>query len=124
MITLFSLPNLATKKVNQDQFKTFKAARLFASSFDVPKGIRKAGKELYRDWCIQPDTDHCFLSLTEAVNGALRSNTDNPPHLIYGMVAEFDKSKLRDDDIAEIDCKYAQPNFVCRSFSGYARLFW
>lgn len=96
-----------------------------------------ASKEDYRKWCVDPATDHCFITLVEPVNQKVRCNghtRDNPPKWMHGYIADFDSPKLvgrpTDELISEALLAAANrqasslPNWICRTYSGKARLIW
>lgn len=94
-----------------------------------------SSKEDFRRWCVDPTTDHAFISLVEPVNAKVRcNNTDNTPKRIHGYIADYDSPKLvgrpTKELISEVllACQTRQslhpPNWICRTYSGKARLIW
>lgn len=97
-------------------------------------------KEDFRKWCVAPATDHAFITLVEPVNPKVRCsdpndpNSGNPPKKMHGFIADFDSPKLVGRPTAELISEVllasnmrqaAQPpNWICRTWSGKARLIW
>tara|TARA_X000001382_G_scaffold31666_1_gene20574 strand:- start:1450 stop:3624 length:2175 start_codon:yes stop_codon:yes gene_type:complete len=83
-------------------------------------------KASYRDWCGETSTDHVFYTTVEGDTPALRISKDNPPHAIWGMVADYDAPVDWDniDTLIQHECKGHMPTWRSKTFSGYLRLVW
>ena len=104
--------------------KTTKADDLSKLPTKKPKFKSKAD---YREWCADPKTNHVFYSTVEGRAPSKRIGGDNPPHKIYGIVADYDapvewgsfKTKL------EASCSGTmKPTWSSKTYSGYLRLVW
>lgn len=83
-------------------------------------------KDEFRKWCQLPTTNHFFYSLYEGLNPGQRVNHDNPPHLMHGVIADYDSLVLPADwpAIASRCAPDFQPAWGSKTFSGNARLVW
>ena len=103
--------------------KTVKCADLSKLNKKKPTFSTK-GK--FREWCADPNTDHCFYSTVIGDNPSQRVTTDNPVNAIWGIVADYDAPV----DFAIIDkllatqCKGTMPTWRSKTESGYLRLVW
>jgi hypothetical protein len=86
-----------------------------------------ANKGLYRAWCADERTDHCFYSMAEGDNKHERVSDENPVNRIYGFVADYDAPL----DWANVDVLLAargdidrMPTWRTKTHSGYIRLVW
>ena len=84
-----------------------------------------ADKASYREWCGEPTTDHVFYSLAEGSTPSERVTSQNPVHLVYGVVADYDAPVewAALDLILRTSCT-AEPAWISRTFSDYVRLVW
>lgn len=95
----------------------------------IPAGLTK---EQFREWSANTSTNHVFYAPVVGVNSGLRISHDNPVALRHGFVADYDSDllvPLSDQDlIAMVDAsllkKGIRPGWLCRTFSGKARLVW
>jgi len=103
--------------------KTIKCADLSKLNKKKPTFSTK-GK--FREWCADPNTDHCFYSTTIGDNPSLRITTDNPVNAICGIVADYDAAVdfTIIDKLLATQCKGAMPTWRSKTQSGYLRLVW
>ena len=83
-------------------------------------------KAAYRDWCGEPTTDHVFYSTIEGRTPSKRVSNDNPPRMIYGVVADYDAPvnwASIDDDLA-VKFNSNKPTWRSKTQSGFLRLVW
>ena len=86
-----------------------------------------ATKALYREWCAEANTNHCFYSLAEGDNPAARVSEDNPVNKVYGFVADYDAPLDHDTLLETLRARghgAPLPTWTTRTHSGYARLIW
>lgn len=80
----------------------------------------------YRQWCADIKTDHVFYSCVEGSTPSKRVSNDNPPHKVFGVVADYDASI----DWTKVDSDLAArggtnlPTWKSKTQSGYLRLIW
>ena len=83
-------------------------------------------KAKFRAWCADKNTDHCFYSTVIGDTPSLRVSSSNPPHTVWGVVADYDApidfSII--DKILATQCKSAMPTWRSKTQSGYLRLVW
>lgn len=126
MSNFFSVKNLSSRNLERLPGDPW-AASIIPPSFPT--------KEAFRRWCVDPSTNHAFISLVEPVNPLVRcNNTDNPAKWMRGYIADFDSPKLVGRPTSELvsdilfSCNQRRvlqpPNWICRTFSGKARLIW
>ena len=114
---------------------TFKAIKNLSATatfdFDIPfenAPVRPAfdTKDQYRHWCLQPDTDHIFVSPFVGLTPTLRVAQSNKPLSMVGFIADYD-SVFAGDPIAQIvaniDPAY-RPAFISSTFSGGLRAWF
>ena len=117
--TVFSQPNLITSRI----------AKVLSTEAAAVGQARPAfpDKDLFRDWCKNPATDHSFISMVEGINPHLRVSTRNMPARIHGLIADYDARDLEEGDIqaalAELPADY-KPTAWNRSFSGGLHVIW
>lgn len=82
-------------------------------------------KSAWRQWCADPNTEHCFFSCCEGVAPGSRINDDNPVYSVSGLVADFD-AFLDMNQLDKFKKKVSEfgPNWVCQTFSENARFGW
>tara|TARA_R110002020_G_scaffold14699_2_gene52240 strand:+ start:44757 stop:46931 length:2175 start_codon:yes stop_codon:yes gene_type:complete len=85
-----------------------------------------ASKAAYRDWCGETTTDHVFYSAVEARTPSKRISNDNPPRMIYGVVADYDSpvNWASIDDDLDIKFSSNKPTWRSKTQSGFLRLVW
>lgn len=93
-----------------------------------------ATKQDFRDWCNQPQTDHCFVTLVEGSNAYRRVSSSNPPRLLHGLIADYDSDKLISLSSEEVLARIvaastkhqalALPTWMTRTYSNKVRLIW
>lgn len=94
------------------------------SEIKVGEKPKFATKALYREWCANAKTDHCFYSLSEGLTPTSRIEGENKVGKMYGIVLDFDAPP----DWADLDhqitvkCPKAMPTWRSRTQSGYVRL--
>ena len=95
------------------------------SSLNKKKPVFK-DKAKYRAWCADKQTDHCFYSTVIGDTPSLRISKNNPPHKIWGIVADYDAPVDFSiiDKILATQCKSALPTWRSKTQSGYLRLVW
>ena len=83
-------------------------------------------KAKYRAWCADKNTDHCFYSTVIGDTPSLRITKNNPPHMIWGVVADYDAPVdfTIIDKVLATQCKSAMPTWRSETQSGYLRLVW
>ena len=108
---LASIANLSSTIVtpwDPDQNTTPDAALKFPS------------KDLYREWCVDKETRHVFLSTSFGIQQGLRANkSGNELAKLGSIVAEYDASGIPDFSISPFP-----PNFFNRTVSGNLRVWW
>jgi energy-coupling factor transporter ATP-binding protein EcfA2 len=85
-----------------------------------------SSKAAYRDWCGDPSTAHVFYSAVEGRTPSKRVSNDNPPRMIYGVVADYDSAinwASIDDDLS-VKFSTNKPTWRSRTQSGFLRLVW
>lgn len=100
-----------------------------AAPVGVPAGLTK---ELFRAWCEDLTTDHVFYAPVVGINPGMRITNDNPVARRFGFVADYDSDSLvplTDQEIIDLvdvglKKKGIRPQWLCRTFSGKARLVW
>ena len=113
----FCLPNNSSQTLvaNQEPWKNTIPLPQFAT------------KELYREYCKRPDTDHLFFNFTEGENSTLRVGHGNEPFRIFGVVADYDTPNMTAVEVAE-GLKRVPANFPVfahnQTFSGGRRMIW
>ena len=126
-MNLFILPNLSATNVAEFVLKPGECPTF--------ERLKFPSKELYREWCIHPDTEHSFICLKQGVAPGMRISQDNPPAWIYGLVAEYDHlgAVFCDPDVGkeeeqaafkDLEARNYPPNYVSRTYSNNARLYW
>ena len=83
-------------------------------------------KAAYRQWCADAKTDHVFYSLAEGRAPSKRVSNDNPVHMLYGIVADYDAPvdwTSLDVDV-HAKCAQSMPTWRSRTQSNYLRLVW
>ena len=74
----------------------------------------------------KPDVDHCFYSGLEGLIAASRIDSkNNPAVFLHWLVADYDgeiNQNMRDTVLER--CVDFKPQYICRTFSGGARLLW
>ncbi|QHI70484.1 primase-helicase family protein [Tichowtungia aerotolerans] len=74
----------------------------------------------------KPDVDHCFYSGLEGLVAASRIDSkNNPAVFLHWLVADYDgqiDQHMRDTVLER--CGDFKPQYICRTFSGGARLLW
>lgn len=91
----------------------------------MPDGA-KVSKEARIAWMEDERTLHEFHSFVVAVDPTSRVTAQNPPRLIYGIVADFDAPNSR-GEIAQgvLRCGDMPPNYICFSLTpGHCRFYW
>ena len=85
-----------------------------------------ATKQLYREWCAKPDTDHVFYNTIEGDSPNERVSADNPPNAVWGAVGDYDATVDWDvvDKLIKAQCKDCMPTWRSKTQSGYIRLVW
>jgi len=86
-----------------------------------------ANKGLYREWCADENTNHCFYTLAEGDNKFERVGDENPVNRIHGFVADYDAPLdwSTVDDLITARCDPdKKPTWRSRTHSGYIRLVW
>ena len=84
-------------------------------------------KALYRDWCSNINTKHVFYSCAEGRTPSKRITSDNPVHIVYGIVADYDAPVKWDTFRANLGtaCNSSPlPTWSSRTQSDYLRLVW
>ena len=84
-------------------------------------------KALYRDWCSNINTKHVFYSCVEGRTPSKRITSDNPVHIVYGIVADYDAPVKWDTFQANLGtaCNSSPlPTWSSRTQSDYLRLVW
>ena len=78
----------------------------------------------YRDWCVDPSTDHCFYSTVEGDNPSARVTAENPPNTISGVVGDYDAPVdwANVVNLLKAQCKEYTPTWISRTQSGYIRV--
>ena len=74
----------------------------------------------------KPDVDHCFYSGLEGLIQSVRIDTkNNPAVFLHWLVADYDGQidQHMKDTVLE-RCGDFKPQYICRTFSGGARLLW
>jgi hypothetical protein len=102
------------------------------SSFDDPTTVPHnvptfANKGQFREWCADPNTDHCFYTLNEGDNKFERVGEENPVNRIYGFTADYDAPLdwTNVENIIKIRCEADKiPTWYSKTNSGYIRLVW
>lgn len=95
----------------------------------IPSGL---DKKAFREWCVNPSTDHVFFSAAEGVNQNVRANTQNPAYRLHGFVGDYDSDHLVGMTDAEVLAEIKKrtggkgiaPNHMSRTFSNKVRLVW
>jgi hypothetical protein len=113
----------ARNLVSQQLFKGDPAA--FVVTESITDAI-KFEKEKRQAWYMNPLTQHCFYTLIEPLNPNLRcSKENNPPHAIWGFIADYDTLKLPKERILEaIERMPIKPARLEKSLGGNWRLVW
>ena len=74
----------------------------------------------------KPDVEHCFYSGLEGLIAASRIDSkNNPAVFLHWLVADYDgqiDQNMRDTVLER--CGDFKPQYICRTFSGGARLLW
>ena len=74
----------------------------------------------------KPDVDHCFYSGLEGLIQSVRIDTNNNPAVfLHWLVADYDgqiDQNMKDTVLER--CGDFKPQYICRTFSGGARLLW
>ncbi|QHI68472.1 primase-helicase family protein [Tichowtungia aerotolerans] len=74
----------------------------------------------------KPDVEHCFYSGLEGLIAASRIDSkNNPAVFLHWLVADYDgdiNQNMRDTVLER--CGDFKPQYICRTFSGGARLLW
>ena len=84
-------------------------------------------KALYRDWCSNINTKHVFYSCVEGRTPSKRVTSDNPVHIVHGIVADYDAPVKWDTFQANLGtaCNSSPlPTWSSRTQSDYLRLVW
>lgn len=98
----------------------------------IPKNLPTiTDKEKFREWCVDPKTKHCFLTLAEGLNPHQRISGSNPAHKLWGFVGDYDGENLiaesMESIVAQVKSKSPSswlPTWICRTFSGKIRILW
>ena len=95
------------------------------NSENKPKPKFKS-KADYRAWCAKDSTEHLFYSTVEGDSPNQRVTNDNPPRVIYGIVADYDApvewGSVKNTLTAK--CGDKMPTWISETESGYIRLVW
>jgi len=116
---LYAIPNLSSQSVFKVDPWTFVP--------EVPAAVRATKKD-FIDWETKHTTRHCFFSAFEGVLSTVRvDSVSNPPHLMHGIVADYDNHNITSADIDILRTRPVSewnPAWGSRTFSGGARLVW
>jgi len=113
---LFGIRNLVSHQVSVVEPWAFKneAFHRYTAKDDFVK---------YRQ---QPDTAHCQYSAFEGQDASLRVDKSNPPHLMHGLVVDYDATisdAERDSALSRVKGEF-RPIWISRTFSRGARAVW
>ena len=78
-----------------------------------------------KDQWARPDLNHCFYSGFEGLISGMRIDKHNPAIRLHWIVADYDgkiDQNMRDTVLER--CTDFHPQYICRTFSGGARLLW
>ena len=84
-------------------------------------------KALYRDWCSNINTKHVFYSCVEGRTPSKRITSDNPVHIVHGVVADYDapvKWESFQSNLGAACNSIPLPTWSSRTQSDYLRLVW
>jgi hypothetical protein len=88
-------------------------------------------KEEFRKWCVDPNTDHYFYSLTEGLNPHNRVSSSNPPHKLHGFIGDYDGANLDTSDMSKVVDELNRkakdgwtPTWVTKTYSNKLRVIW
>lgn len=83
-------------------------------------------KDAFRRWCLQPDTNHVFVSAMTGLAETQRVSQTNQPLKMHGYIADFD-TRFTGDPLAQIvantDPEF-RPRWISRTFSGGIRAWY
>lgn len=115
---LFAIPNLQSQSVFRVVPWEFKP--------DIPESVLRSKKD-FTDWRVDPTTKHCLYSAYEGEAASIRVTEANPPHKLYGFIADYDNHNITQDQIeSNVRRPPAEwlPAYSHRTYSGGARLLW
>lgn len=124
----FALQNLMASTV-------FKVEKPWEWTKPAPYGSFSS-KEIYKQWCKNPKTDHMFFSGFEGLDPAQRIKAGksdveafiNPPYKMHGFVCDYDGVFNGQPDIDKIlknpPVPEYMPSYVASTFSGHCRVIW
>jgi len=123
-MSYLSCSTLGTSEVERMK----KPPHLWKAKNKIPKF---SDKEKFRKWCVDPGTEHCFISLVEGLNPHNKPSGSNPPHKIHGYFGDYDNDRLIGVDtdtliagIKKKDLGSWEPTWIYRTYSGKVRLVW
>lgn len=97
----------------------------------IPPPPPLPSKTAFRAWCADENTQHAFFSLVEGLTPSARVTSDNPPHLIHGIVGDYDATidVANMADVAQVVRDHVPklvpvPSWVSATYSGNARVVW
>lgn len=94
------------------------------SATSIPAEV--TDKAQYAQWAINNATNHAFISAVEGTMPGIRVGNSNPLFKMHALIVDYDAS-VTPSMIAGLLGKPPaefKPRYVCRSFSGGARLIW
>ena len=83
-------------------------------------------KAAYRQWSVQPTTDHVFASAYTGIVETLRVSENNIPHKVAGLIVDYD-TNYRGDIIEQVVANTEpefRPQFATRTHSNGVRLWF
>ena len=83
-------------------------------------------KEAFRAWCMDPQTQHAFISAFEGRAANLRVSEANPPARMAGLVLDYDAIPPGAPEVMVLNNAPSdlRPAWVSRTFSGHVRLLY
>lgn len=86
-------------------------------------------KDQFREWAFNQNTEHLFVSVVEGLSSAVRvSYADNPPYLVYGVIADFDAKngsvEAAYDSVQKQQIHELKPSWLVETYSHHQRLIW
>lgn len=82
-------------------------------------------KDAFRQWCLDPNTKHRFVTSYEPITPGTRPSSHNLPLYMHGLVVDYD-ARITEQDMEGLvsRCPLYPPNWVSTTFSGGRRLIW
>ncbi len=109
----FTRKNVASTSITQ--VEDFKAL----DQFQVPEPFCKNRVDR-ENWLRIPSTTHCLYSLVEGIAPNVAVSNENPPHRVWGFVADIDDADWRN----YLKNLAISPSIIEETASGFGRYIW